>query len=295
MSPDTCPKCKKPIPKDAIACSNCRLVVRYFCEKCNSPVYVGSKFCTKCGETNKEYSHRYDPTPKGGKMGARVELGSTDIDKAFDEKSMAIAREIAELKATLGGGGSPRPTERVVLHWHSDVVLHSKGRGNIIHIGFGTDPDHAKGVPGILFFTGARLVFFSYLDAYENVSGILAYFTAELHKLTAYDFNPEDSRRNYLAFENHGILKHNFPDTRAIMVNFTWSTSPERGAPKNQAFILKSMLEWEKLAPFESPFPGGDYLFIVSTPRDDPLVKDVLVELESIPEIRELVRKEYNL
>nr|MDO8115733.1 zinc ribbon domain-containing protein [Candidatus Sigynarchaeota archaeon] len=285
-----------------IACGNCRLVVRYFCERCNTPVHVGSKFCTKCGEINKEYNPRYDSNPRTDQKQKPAEKKPVDIDAAFDAKSKAVAKEIAELKATLSTthdqsvlGSNKQPKERVIMQWHSDVVLHSKGRGNVIHIGFGTDPEHAKGVPGMLFFTESRLVFFSYLVSFENVSGILAYFTAELQRLTAYDFNPDDMHRNYLAFENHGILKRNFPEARAIMVNFSWSKDPERGNAQSQSFIFKSMMDRVKGTARASTFPGGDYLFLVSTPRDDPQVTDVLVELESVQELRENIRQAFKL
>ncbi|MHA1793748.1 MAG: zinc ribbon domain-containing protein, partial [Promethearchaeota archaeon] len=116
MSRDTipCPRCGQPIYSDEVACTRCRLIIRYFCDRCNNPVLIYNKFCTKCGAPNPKYDPSLAPPSVENKQESldqephpitKPRLQDEDekfpIEKEFDEECSKIEKEIENLKKVL--------------------------------------------------------------------------------------------------------------------------------------------------------------------------------------------------
>nr|MDO8111700.1 zinc ribbon domain-containing protein [Candidatus Sigynarchaeota archaeon] len=341
----SCPRCNATIAPDAIVCAKCRLVVRYFCESCNNPIFISTKYCTKCGAVNSNYDPTFDKPSGNAQSTNKGEVVDTD----FDQESAKIAKEIAELKASLVPSRPPvkkaatllfatekdkpaikdiyeqsidimkEPTVdeahmliqtmaissaelqpekaetkpvKAVSSWDCEVVVHSKNKQEPVHIGLGSSPDSAKGVPGTIFFTQSSVIFITYIPQYRDISDIFAYFAFNIDLLSSYTLDPA-MEKNKLVFNNSGLFKKKFPGVQAINVHFSWSTDAAQGDVDSQMFVFKSLIDRLKLFHIESHLLSGDYLFTTGKSPKDPGIQDIVQELKGMQSIYDIIADKY--
>jgi len=211
---------------------------------------------------------------------------------ATDEAHLAIqsmATSSADLQLA-----EEKPVQKVVSAWDCNVVVHSKNNKEPVHIGLGTDPWKAHGIPGTIILTQSAFIFISYIPQLRNINDVFAYVSFNIDALNEYHLDPEMSR-NYLIFNSQGLFKKKFPGTLAININFTWSKDAANGDVQNQMFQLNSLIEKLKLfKKAESKLLSGDYLFTQGKkPADSPDIRDILQELKNIPTVNEIIAERY--
>lgn len=185
------------------------------------------------------------------------------------------------------------PIQDVFSAWDCDVVVHSKNKQEPVHVGFGTDPWKARGVPGTIIFTQSAVIFVTYIPQIRNINDIFAYVAFDVGMLNDYHLDP-DMSRNYLVFNSTGLFKKKFPGTLAINMHFTWSKEKGHDDVQNQMFQFKSLIERLKLFKVESHLLSGDYLFTQGKkPADNPEARDILQELKNIPAVAEIIKDRY--
>lgn len=229
-------------------------------------------------------------------------LGNRDVN----ERSMDVMREPAVDEAHLLIQSIPISSaeldegEAVVLKeenlldfWDCEIVVHSENRREPVHVGLGSNPAIARGIPGTICFTEASLIFFSYLESFEDVEHIFTYVDMNLKYLIDSQFM-EDIHDNKLVFANHGIFKKRFPDTREIVVNFSWSIDPGKGEMKNQSFMLQSLLNRLKMYPQEAVIFAGKFFFSTNKATDDPVIVNILEDLKiNVPKFHDVLKTRY--
>ena len=315
MNDIQCPRCKHQVREGDIACSFCRLVVIYFCEHCNEPVPITKRYCTKCGNINPNFVPDF--------RGESSEC-EPNIDKEFDDESLQIAREIEELKRACTEGSSNRTnskmndnqdeldnsdaaqlyisslpvssveleekksTESVITYWNGEFLCYSKNKKEPIHIGLGTNPKDAAGVPGLILITNHRLLFFSYLPKFQGIDGVFAYFSGNISRMEKMNLNP-NLLENKIIFDNHGVFKAKFKATKQLHVHFGWSNEPTAGSVENQIYTFKALIERIKLFSEDRPMLSGDYFFSTSKQFQDPEIQDIFMELNNVPQVKGLI------
>ncbi|MHA1684388.1 MAG: zinc ribbon domain-containing protein [Promethearchaeota archaeon] len=245
-----CPKCGTPVYKDEVACTKCRFVIRYFCESCNTPILISKRFCPKCGIPNP----RYDGTvPLRNEIDqSKPSLDLHAMETEFDSESQSIAKEIEglkeELKEELKKEKNIEPVtqstsdnEILIKNWDAEVILHSDNPREPIHVGLGTNPEIAKGIPGTLFVTNYHLIFLSRLDNFEDITNIFSYICLAINKVKTYRLG-SFLKENRLEFTPHGYLLEKYPSMKKLVLNFSWSSELRHGTIKNQIVNFRMLL-----------------------------------------------------
>ncbi|MEX2680616.1 MAG: zinc ribbon domain-containing protein [Candidatus Sigynarchaeota archaeon] len=211
---------------------------------------------------------------------------------ATDEAHLAI-QSMATSSADLQPD-EEKPVQKVVSAWDGSVVVHSRNSKEPVHIGLGTDPWKAHGIPGTIIITQSAFIFISYIPQIRNINDVFAYVSFNIDALNDYHLDPE-MPRNYLVFNSQGVFKKKFPGTLAINVNFTWSKDAANGDVQNQMFQFRSLIEKLKLfKKVESKLLSGDYLFTQGKkPANSPDIRDILQELKNIPTVNEIIVDRY--
>ncbi len=233
---------------------------------------------------------------KPGKLASGQEGDDASLDfittPATDEAHLAI-QSMATSSADLQPD-QEKPIQKVVSAWDCSVVVHSKNNKEPVHVGLGTDPWKAHGIPGTIIFTQSAFIFISYIPQIRNINDLFAYVSFNIDALNDYHLDPEMSR-NYIVFNSTGLFKKKFPGTLAININFTWSKVAADGDSQNQMFQFKSLIEKLKLfKKAESKLLSGDYLFTQGKkPANTPDIRDILQELKGIPTVHEIIADRY--
>ncbi|MBN2151077.1 MAG: zinc ribbon domain-containing protein [Candidatus Lokiarchaeota archaeon] len=197
--------------------------------------------------------------------------------------------------ATPAGSGDEKggAAQKVLSAWDCDVVVHSKNTKEPVHIGLGTDPWKARGIPGTAILTQSAFIFISYVPQLRNINDVFAYVSFNVGALNDYHLDPEMSR-NYLVFNSTGLFKKKFPGTLAININFTWSKVAADGDVQAQIASLKRGLQEAGACKAESRLLSGDYLFTQGKkPAGHPEIRDILQELKGIPAVHEIIADRY--
>ncbi|MHA1680010.1 MAG: zinc ribbon domain-containing protein [Promethearchaeota archaeon] len=389
-----CPNCGTPIYPEEVACTQCRLVIRTFCARCNYQVEKDRKYCPACGMPNLRFeedlilkSTGFSGVDDGGEIEEMIQNvdavalprstlnelekikrnisremkggGELDIEEDFNETSSSLADEINDLKNTLiqdseesekdklartkgilvesftrDYTGNIRgqkdiheqsldesfnepavdevhlliksmsmndPTlsekshtresrDKLLMDWDCTVYLHG---GNKILIGLGSNPVQSKPVPGTLFITETSIIFFSYIENFEGIPGILSYFDGGIQYLENYTFSI-DIADNVFFFQPHGIFQQKYPSARNIYLHFTWPDYDGADSFKNQSLILNSYLERLKMNPKVAPMMVGKYHFMAGKHPTDPAIRNILGDLQAFyPEIVERIKNRY--
>lgn len=237
---ELCPRCGFRVHEDEIACTRCRLVLKYFCDECNHPIPVILRYCTRCGAANPRFNpdlaKDMDGQPSGSNFSARE---TKTMEEEFEEECKSVAREIEELKETLGCAGM----EEVLMHWKGEVLIHSSNNREPIHVGLGTNPTRARGIPGLIILTSVNFVFISHLHEFEGINDIFAFAILAMGNLSEYTLGVS-LENNRLIFTSHGMFLERFQGGNPIIVNFTWSTATNiDGSPELQARLFRSHVE----------------------------------------------------
>jgi hypothetical protein len=321
-----CARCKTVVRFFCDSCNNPVLISVQHCVKCGAentnydPAFdkttkagndeaatnaIESEFDTECTDLAKEIAELKGELGKSEMTSAFAATRSKQPSKkpdvyeqsldlmatpATDEahlliQSMAISS--AELQPE-----QEKPVQKAVSFWDCDVVVHSKNTKEPVHLGLGSDPWKAKGIPGTIIFTQSAAIFISYIPQFRNINDVFAYFSFNIDTLNDYHLDP-DIARNYLVFNSTGLFKKKFPGTLAINVHFTWSKEPARGNAENQMFQFKSLIERLKLFKVESHLLGGDYLFTQGKKPASAEIRDILQDLKEIPTVREIIKDRY--
>lgn len=217
---------------------------------------------------------------------------SLDIQKepTIDEAHMLI-QTMAISSVELQPEQKSEKTEDVVSHWECSVIVHSKNKQEPVHIGLGSDPFKAKGIPGTIIFTQSNVLFITYIPKLTTINDIFAYFAFNIEKLQDYALDT-DIKNNYLVFKNTGLFKKKFPGVLSINVHFSWAK--DQVDVQNQMFVFRSMVERMKLFHSESRLLGGDYLFTQGKNLKDPEIQDILVELKTaMPSVFDIIKEQY--
>jgi hypothetical protein len=211
---------------------------------------------------------------------------------ATDEAHLAI-QSLATSSADLQPE-QEKPVQKVLSAWDCNVVVHSKNKQSPVHIGLGTDPWKAHGIPGTIMVTQSAVIFISYIPQLRsNINDVFAYVAFDIGSINDYHLDVE-MPRNYLVFNSTGLFKKKFPGTLAINMHFTWSKEKEHGDVQNQMFQFKSLIERLKLFKVESRLLSGDYLFTQGRkPADNPEARDILQELKNIPSVHDIIVDRY--
>jgi len=181
--------------------------------------------------------------------------------------------------------------EEVALHWDCSVVVHSKNKQEPVHIGLGSDPFKARGIPGTIIFTRSTVLFITYIPKFTTINDIFAYFSFNINALQDYALDA-DIRKNYMIFKSSGLFKKKFPGVLSINVNYSWAK--DQGDIENQMLVLRSMIERMKLYPSESRLLGGDYLFTQGKSLKDFEIHDILIELKTnMPGVFDVITQQY--
>ncbi len=232
------------------------------------------------------------PDQPAGGQDVEVKPFDVAVPPATDEAHLAIqsmATSSVDLQPV-----QEKPVQKVLSAWDCDIIVHSKNNKEPVHIGLGTDPWKARGIPGTIVFTQSAAIFISYIPQLRsNINDVFAYVSFDIGALNDYHLDPEMSK-NYLIFNSTGLFKKKFPGTLAINVHFTWSKEKDRGDVQNQMFQFKSLIERLKLFKVESHLLNGDYLFTQGKkPADNPEVRDILEELKGIPSVFDIIKDRY--
>jgi hypothetical protein len=182
--------------------------------------------------------------------------------------------------------------ETIIATWDCDLLVHSQNRKEPIHVGLGTNPSIARGIPGTIFFTKGMLIFVSYQARIDKVRDVFAYCTAAIENLSKYQLGP-GLHDNTLEFTSHGLFKKHFPGPSTFFVNFTWSKDPAAGDIDNQMFAFKSTIDRLQQFKAETRLLGGDIVFLTGVPPNDPHVQDILVELRRVASIVDEIKRKY--
>ncbi len=240
---------------------------------------------------------RFKPT-KPGKPSQPVSDQAIDV-KPFDVMAAPAtdeAHQLIESMVTSSAELQPeqeKPVQKVLSAWDCDIIVHSKNNKEPVHIGLGTDPWKARGIPGTIMFTQSAVIFITYIPQIRNINDVFAYVSFNISTLNDYHLD-SDMSRNYLVFNSTGLFKKKFPGTLAINIHFTWSKVAADGDVQNQMFQFKSLIERLKLFKVDSHLLSGDYLFTQGKkPADHPEIRDILEELKGIPSVYEIIKDRY--
>ena len=215
-----------------------------------------------------------------------------DIQKepAIDEAHMLI-QTMAISSADLQQEQKTNKPEEVSLQWECSVIVHSKSKQEPVHVGLGSDPFKAKGIPGTIIFTQSTVLFITYIPKLTTINDIFAYFAFNIENLQDYALDPE-IKKNYMIFKSTGVFRKKFPGVLSINVNFSWAK--DQDDVQNQMFVFQSMIERMKLFHAGSRLLGGDYLFTQGKSLKDPDIQDILIELKTnLPTVLDVIKQQY--
>jgi len=221
-----------------------------------------------------------------------IDEESPDLQKepVIDEAHMLI-QTMAISSADLQQEQKTNKPEEVSLQWECSVIVHSKSKQEPVHVGLGSDPFKAKGIPGTIIFTQSTVLFITYIPKLTTINDIFAYFAFNIENLQDYALDPE-IKKNYMIFKSTGVFRKKFPGVLSINVNFSWAK--DQDDVQNQMFVFQSMIERMKLFHAGSRLLGGDYLFTQGKSLKDPDIQDILIELKTnLPTVLDVIKQQY--
>jgi len=235
------------------------------------------------------FTRNYGGYKVGDKDISERSLESTFRDPAIDEvdlliKSMAVLPPEQRAKT--------RP-EKLLAVWDCDAYMHAAGR---VLVGLGNNPEFATGIPGSMYVMETAIAFVSYQEEFAGIAGLFAYFDASLQFLDACDNFSPTINKNAIVFKNHGLCQSKLPVERTFSINFSWADEKAKGDWKNQAILLKSMLERQQLFARKEAAPAGKFFMFAGKQPTDNSIKSILASLKIyFPAIIKDMREKYTM